>query len=84
MTIFVYKEMTRDPEIGNISVWIWSNIWRLGRVRDTKFVTNVSIIKCYCILQYARVTVFTVSELLRENQQEQVKILPPARHPDKA
>ena len=42
MTIFVYKELTRNPEIWNITVWVLANIWRLGRVRDTKFGTNVS------------------------------------------
>ena len=42
VTVFVYKELTRNPEIGNISVWVLRNIWRLGWVRDTKFGTNVS------------------------------------------
>ena len=30
------------PEIGNTPVWVLPNIWRLGRVMDTKFGTNVS------------------------------------------
>ena len=34
--------MTKNPEIGNIPVWILPNIWRLGQVRDTKFGMNVS------------------------------------------
>ena len=42
MTIFVYEELTRNPEIGNTPVWVLSNIWSLGKVRDTKFGTNVS------------------------------------------
>ena len=42
MTIFFYKRLIRNPEIGNTPVWVWPNIWRLGRVSDTKFVTNVS------------------------------------------
>ena len=42
MTIFCYKGLTRNPEIGNTHVWVFSNIWRLGRVMDTKFDTNVS------------------------------------------
>ena len=42
MTIFFYKELTRNPEIGNTPVWVLPNIWRLGRVMDTKFATNVS------------------------------------------
>ena len=32
-------------------------------------LTRTSLIKCYWMLQNARVTAFTVSELLRENQQ---------------
>ena len=43
MTIFFYKGLTRNPEIGNTFVWVLPNIWRLGRVMDTKFGTNVSI-----------------------------------------
>ena len=44
------------------------NIRRLGQVRDTKFDTNV--------FNNSRVTVFTVFELLRGNQQG-VKVHPP-------
>ena len=39
---------------------------KLGQVRETKFGTNVS----NRMLQNAKVTVFTISELLRENQHE--------------
>ena len=39
---FFYKELTRNPEIGNTRVWVLPNIWRLKQVRDTKFGTNVS------------------------------------------
>ena len=42
MTIFFYKGLTRNPEIGNTPVWVLPNIWRLGWVMDTKFDTNVS------------------------------------------
>ena len=42
MTIFFYKGLTRNPEIGNSPVWAFPNIWRLGRVMDAKFGTNVS------------------------------------------
>ena len=68
-TICFYKGLTRNPEIGNTPVWVWPNIWRLGRVRTP-------LIKCYLMLQYVRVTAFTFSELLRENQQG-VKLPPP-------
>ena len=44
------------------------NIWRLEQVGDTKFSTNVSNKMCCWMLQNVRVTAFTVSELLRENQ----------------
>ena len=42
MTIFVYKGLSRGPEIRNSSVWIFPNILRLGQVTDTKFGVNVS------------------------------------------
>ena len=42
MTISFYKGLTRNPEIGNTPVWVLLNIWRLRRVRNTKFDTNVS------------------------------------------
>ena len=42
MTIFFYKGLTRNPEIGNTPVWVLPNIWRLGWVMDTKFGKNVS------------------------------------------
>ena len=42
MTIFFYKGLTRNPEMGNTHVWVLPNIWRLGWVMDTKLGTNVS------------------------------------------
>ena len=42
LTIFFYKGLARNLEIGNTPVWVLPNIWRLGWVRDTKFGTNVS------------------------------------------
>ena len=42
MAIFFYKSLTRNLQIGNTSVWVLPNIWRLGQVRDTKFGRNVS------------------------------------------
>ena len=42
MTIFFYKGLTRNPEIGNTPVWVLPNIWRLERVMDTKLGTNFS------------------------------------------
>ena len=42
MTIFIYKGLTRNPEIGNTPICGLPWIWRLSLVRDTKFGTNVS------------------------------------------
>ena len=42
MTIFVYKGLTRNPEIGNTPVLVLPNVWRLGQVRDTRFCRNAS------------------------------------------
>ena len=42
LTTFVCKRLTRDPKIGNTFVWVFLNIRRLGRVRDTKCDINVS------------------------------------------
>ena len=41
MTIFFFKGLTRNLEIGNTPVWVFPNIWRLGQVMDTKFGKNV-------------------------------------------
>ena len=42
MTNFVYKGLSRNPEIGNTPAQILCNIWRLKGVRDTKFDRNLS------------------------------------------
>ena len=42
MTIFFYKGSDGNLEIGQMSVWVLPNIWRLKQVRNTKFDTNVS------------------------------------------
>ena len=42
MTIFFYKGLTRNPEIGNTSIWVLPNIWRLEWIMDTKFGKNVA------------------------------------------
>ena len=42
MTISFYKGLTRNPEIGNTPVWVFSSIWRLVQVMNAKFRTNVS------------------------------------------
>ena len=42
LTIFFYKGLTRNLEIGNTPVRVLPSIWRLGRGRNTKFGTTVS------------------------------------------
>ena len=76
MTIFFYKRLTRNPEFGNTPAWVLPNIWRLGRVMDTKFDTKISNRKLHWMLQNSSVTAFTVFELLRENQLGWVKLSP--------
>ena len=68
MTIYLYRGLTRNPEIGNTPVCILPNIWRMGKL-EIPNLARTSLIKCYWMLQNARIIAFTVSELLRENQQ---------------
>ena len=42
MTSYFYKELTRNPGIGNTAVWVLLNIWRLEQVKNTNFGMNVS------------------------------------------
>ena len=42
MAISSYKGLTRNLGIGNTTVWVLPNFWRLGWVRNTKFGRNVS------------------------------------------
>ena len=58
MTIFFYKGLTRNPEFGNTPAWVLPNIWRMGRVMDTKFDTKVSNRKLHWMLQNCSVTAF--------------------------
>ena len=41
MSVFFYKGLTRNPEIGNTPIWVFPNIWR-HRETITKFGKNVS------------------------------------------
>ena len=67
MTIFFFKGLTRNLDIGNTPVWVLSNIWRWGELWIAN-LARMSLIECYWMLQNSRVTAFTVFELLRENQ----------------
>ena len=77
ITIFFYKGLTTNLEIGNTHDWVLPNIGDWDKLGIPN-LTKMSLIKCYWMLQYARVTTFTVSELFRENHQGG-KINP---HPD--
>ena len=81
MTIFFYKGLTRNPETGNTPVWVFpiSGDWGEYGIPN---LARMSLVKCYWIPQNARVTAFTVSALLRENQQgvgRGLKLHPPPR-----
>ena len=68
MKVFFYKGLNRNLEIRITPFYFLSNIWRQGRFRNTSFGTNVSN-KKFLDRANASVIAFTVSELLRENQQ---------------
>ena len=42
---------TRDREIENTPIWVLSDTWQMGEVRDIRFGTNVSKEINYWILQ---------------------------------
>ena len=62
MIILFYKGLTRNPEIGNTSVWVLPNICRLGRVIEIPNLSRVSLMKFYWMLENAKATAFTVPE----------------------
>ena len=66
LTIFVYKGLTRSPEIGNKPLCPISGDWGELRVPN---LARMSLIKSYCLLQSARFTTRTVSEFSRKKQQ---------------
>ena len=72
---FKSRVTTWNPEIGNIPIWVLLNIWKLERVKDTKFGMNVS----NEMLLNVRVTAFKVFELLKESQCGGGLKLPPSR-----
>ena len=69
MTIFFYQGLTRNMEIRNTPVWVLTNNLRLGELGIPN-LAQISLIKCYWMLQNDRVTAFTVSELLRETNKQ--------------
>ena len=70
--------MVRNLEIGNTpsEFCLISGDWGELKIPN---LASMSLMNCYQILQNAKVTAFTVSELLMENQQE-VKLPPSPTH----
>ena len=79
MAIFLYKGLTRNLEIGSTPIGILSNIWRKGKLEKPN-LSRMSLMKCYWMLQNARFTAFTVSELLKGKLAGVGKITPCAFH----
>ena len=84
LTIFLYKGLTRNLEIGNTTVWVLLNIWRLGRELGIPNLARMFLIKCFWMLQNAMVIAFIDPELLRENQLREGKITLPSLPPPHA
>ena len=61
---FFYRGLTRKPGMGNTTVWVFSRSGDCDEL-GTPNLGPMSLIKCYWMLQNARVTTFTVSELLK-------------------
>ena len=61
MTNFVYKGLTRNLEIGN------QLPKESGGESGIPSFTRIPLVKSYLLLQSARFTALTVSELLRKN-----------------
>ena len=67
ITTYFYKGLARYPEIGNTL----SKFFPISGDYGELGIPNLPllfVIKCYGMLQNTRVTAFTISELLRENQ----------------
>ena len=77
-TFFFIRNWPDISDIGNTLVWVLHNIWRLGQVGVSN-LARMSLVKSYWMLQNFRTTVFAVSELLRESQQERSGKLLPTR-----
>ena len=58
------RGLARNLQIRSYLIWVLSNIWKLGPVRDIKFGVNVSNKKLLNAVN-ARHTAFTISELLK-------------------
>ena len=78
MAVFVYKKLTRKWEVVNTP----SEFCPISGDWDKSGIPNFAqmyLMKSYWMLQNARVTAITVSELLRRNKQGVKVLLPPPR-----
>ena len=66
MIIFIYNKLTKDLEIGNTPSEFCptSGDWRKLGIPN---LTQLSLIKCYWMLQDAKITAFIIPKLIREN-----------------
>ena len=68
VTVFFYKWLTRIPKIGNTSSEFCPIPGDWGELRIPNLARMSLMELCYWMLQIAKVTAFTLSELLKENQ----------------
>ena len=83
MTIFFYEGLNKNPDIRNTPSEFcqMSGDWRNFMVLN---LAQISLMRCYWTLQNVRVKAFTISEVLRENQQEGGRVkCPPTQSPPK-
>ena len=66
VTIFFYKGLIRNPEMGNSPIYVLPNSFRPGEVGIPN-LARMSLMKCHWMQQNARVTAFTVSKILRKS-----------------
>ena len=72
-----YKGLNRNPEIWDTPVWVLPNIWRVGRVRNATFGTNVSNMMLPNVWKYKGYSFYRFW-IIKENQQRG-KIAPKIR-----
>ena len=77
MTIFVYKGLTRNPEIENTPIWVLPNIWKLEQVRNTKFGTKVSNLMLLNAAKYHGYSFYHFWVIKGKLTRDEVKLPPP-------
>ena len=77
MVVFFFRNW---PEIGNTTIWVLPNIWRLGRVRDTKFGTDVSSgCQSFSFYHFSVIMGKPIGRAGRSGGGGKVKLPPPSR-----